>query len=81
LVVRRREAKNVTPEMIEKRFCGDAWTFVAIGADTKLVISWLVGKRDAGCATEFLQDVEGGSPDEQNSVDYGRPQDVSEGLS
>jgi transposase len=50
--------KNVTPEMIEKRLCGDAWTFVAIDADTKLVISWLVGKRDAGCATEFLQDVE-----------------------
>ncbi|MBV8732085.1 MAG: IS1 family transposase, partial [Acidobacteriia bacterium] len=50
--------KNVTPAMLEKKLCGDAWTFVAIEADTKLVISWLVGRRDAGTATEFLQDVQ-----------------------
>ena len=36
---------------------GDVWTFTAIDADTKLVISWLVGRRDAGCAADFLQDV------------------------
>jgi IS1 family transposase len=29
-----------------------------IEAQTKLVISWLVGRRDAGCATQFLKDVE-----------------------
>jgi IS1 family transposase len=40
-------------------YAGDVWTFTAIDADTKLVISWLVGRRDAGCAAEFLQDVEG----------------------
>ena len=51
--------KNVTPEMLDERYCGDVWTYVAIEAHTKLVISWLVGRRDAGCATEFLQDVEG----------------------
>lgn len=39
--------------------CGDVWTFVAIEAQTKLVISWLVGRRDAGTATDFLQDVAG----------------------
>jgi IS1 family transposase len=50
--------KNITPEIREKNpTAGDAWTFVAIDADTKLVLSWLVGTRDAGCATEFLQDV------------------------
>ena len=38
--------------------CGDVWTFTAIEADTKLVISWLVGQRDAGFASAFLQDVE-----------------------
>src|SRR5712671_4609070 len=32
--------KNVTPEMAADRVCGDAWTFVALDADTKLVISW-----------------------------------------
>ena len=35
------------------------WTFVAIEAQTELVVSWLVGLRDAGCATDFLQDVAG----------------------
>jgi len=52
--------KNATPEMWEKvGYAGDVWTFTAIDADTKLVISWLVGRRDAGCAAEFLQDVAG----------------------
>jgi IS1 family transposase len=49
--------KNVTEEIATARVAGDVWTFVAIDADSKLVLSWLVGKRDAGCATEFLQDV------------------------
>jgi IS1 family transposase len=51
--------KNVTPEMAEARLCGDVWTFVAIEAQSKLVISWLMGRRDAGSATEFLQDLQG----------------------
>jgi IS1 family transposase len=49
--------KNVTVEKMERSLCGDTWTFAAIEARTKLVICWLVGRRDAGCATEFLQDV------------------------
>ncbi len=49
--------KNVTAERAEREIVGDAWTFVAIDAQSKLAISWLVGRRDAGCATEFLQDV------------------------
>lgn len=51
--------KNVTPQIAAERVAGDVWTFVAIEAQTKLVLSWLVGNRDAGCATEFLQDVAG----------------------
>lgn len=51
--------KNVTAEKIERGgICGDVWTFTAIDADTKLVISWMVGQRDAGFASAFLQDVE-----------------------
>jgi IS1 family transposase len=46
--------KNVTPAMAEKRIVGDAWVWVAIDAETKLVPCWLVGKRDAGCATDFI---------------------------
>lgn len=49
----------MTHEIAESRIAGDVWTFTAIDADTKLVISWLVGRRDAGFASDFLQDVAG----------------------
>jgi hypothetical protein len=49
--------RNITPEKIAEGLCGDTWTCVAIDADTKLAISWLVGRKDAGFATDFLQDV------------------------
>ncbi len=49
--------KNVTQKMAEKRIVGDTWVWVAIDAETKLVPCWLVGKRDAGCATQFIQDL------------------------
>lgn len=49
--------KNMTQEIADARIAGDVWTFTAIDADTKLVLSWLVGRRDAGCANEFLNDV------------------------
>src|SRR5579864_4221778 len=39
--------KNATPEMWDRvGYCGDVWTFTAIDADTKLVISWAVGPTD-----------------------------------
>ena len=47
--------KNVTEEIASERIAGDAWTWVAIDPDSKLVITWLVGQRDAGHATEFVQ--------------------------
>jgi IS1 family transposase len=49
--------KNVTPENMERGAIGDVWTWVAIDADTKLICSWLVGNRDGGCATAFIQDL------------------------
>jgi IS1 family transposase len=36
---------------------GDVWTFVAIDADTKLVVSWLVGHRIMEHAEAFMRDV------------------------
>src|SRR3954467_333087 len=36
---------------------GDQWTFVALDADTKLVPSYRVGKRDLPNATAFLTDL------------------------
>lgn len=50
--------KHVTKQMAEERVVGDAWVWVAIDAETKLVPCWLVGTRDAVCATEFIADLE-----------------------
>ncbi len=36
---------------------GDAWTWVAIDADTKLVPTWFIGTRDAGAAYHFIHDL------------------------
>ena len=36
---------------------GDIWTWTALEADTKLIVSYLVGGRDAGYATAFMEDV------------------------
>ncbi len=49
------KAKNVTPEKKEIGW-GDVWTWVGIDADTKLVVSYLVGGRGADWAMDFMQD-------------------------
>ncbi len=49
------KAKNVSPAK-EADGWGDAWTWTAIDADTKLCVSYLVGGRDAGWAHVFMQD-------------------------
>ena len=51
--------KNVARAKAAPEHAGDTWTWVAIDADTKLVPCWLVGGRDAGYATEFMQDLAG----------------------
>lgn len=48
--------KNTTPESKEEGN-GDAWTWVGIDADTKLVVSWFVGNRSAESANVFMQDM------------------------
>jgi len=48
--------KNV-PEEKRGFGIGDVWTWTAIDADSKLLISYLVGLRDGGYAFEFMQDV------------------------
>jgi IS1 family transposase len=49
--------KNVPAEMKGQFGVGDVWTWTAIDADTKLMISWMIGLRDAGYANEFMHDV------------------------
>ncbi len=41
----------------DRSLLGDMWTFVALDPDTKLVPSYLVGKRDLPHATAFLSDL------------------------
>lgn len=49
--------KNL-PENLRGKFgVGSIWTWVALDADSKLAISWLVGNRDAAYAHTFMQDV------------------------
>src|SRR5438552_6789876 len=49
------KAKNTTPEKKAEGW-GDTWTWTAVDADTKLCVSYLVGGRDLGWATEFMLD-------------------------
>lgn len=49
------KAKNVTLEQKAEGW-GDTWTWTALDADTKLCVSYLVGGRDLGWATEFMRD-------------------------
>jgi IS1 family transposase len=48
--------KNATAEQKATGW-GDAWTWVALDAETKLCISYLVGGRDTGWATDFAFDI------------------------
>ncbi len=53
------KAKNL-PEKYAGAFgYGDVWTWTAIDADTKLVPSWLVGRRDGWTAMTFIRDLAG----------------------
>jgi len=36
---------------------GDLWTWTALDADSKLILSYLIGGRDAGYAHAFMEDV------------------------
>jgi IS1 family transposase len=49
--------KNVPQEKRGQFGFGDVWTWTAIDADSKLMVAYLVGQRDLGYATEFMQDV------------------------
>jgi hypothetical protein len=49
--------KNVPDEKKGVLGYGDVYTWTAIDADTKLMVSWLVGKRDGDYAKAFMLDV------------------------
>jgi len=49
--------KNLPPDLRGQYGFGSIWTWVAIDADSKFVVSYLVGNRDAEFANIFMQDV------------------------
>nr|VFJ59195.1 MAG: DDE domain-containing protein [Candidatus Kentron sp. FM]VFJ60311.1 MAG: DDE domain-containing protein [Candidatus Kentron sp. FM]VFK12527.1 MAG: DDE domain-containing protein [Candidatus Kentron sp. FM] len=49
--------KNVAAAKAAPEGAGDTWTWTALDSDTKLIISYLVGGRDAEYANEFMHDV------------------------
>jgi len=51
--------KNVPEDKKGQFGYGDVWTWTAIDADTKIVLSFLVGPRDGEAAEFFMQDVAG----------------------
>src|SRR5579884_2703 len=50
------KAKNTSPEKAAQGW-GDVWTWTAIDADSKLIITYLLGDRGAETAWEFMQDL------------------------
>ncbi|MCE2510143.1 MAG: DDE-type integrase/transposase/recombinase [Alphaproteobacteria bacterium] len=53
------KAKNVPTAKAAPEGAGDVWTWTALDADSKLIVSWLVGGRDSELANAFMDDVAG----------------------
>jgi IS1 family transposase len=51
------KAKNVPEEHKGELGYGDVWTWTALESETKLLITWAVGRRDAFTATAFIRDL------------------------
>jgi hypothetical protein len=51
------KAKNVEKAKSAPEDAGDTWTWTGLDADSKLIVSWLVGARDAVSANLFVSDV------------------------
>jgi IS1 family transposase len=51
------KAKNVADAKAAPERAGDIWTWTAIDADSKLIPSWYVGRRDAEAAAIFIGDL------------------------
>jgi IS1 family transposase len=49
--------KNVPTAKAAPEKAGDTWTWTALEADTKLIVSWLVGGRDGEYAAAFMDDL------------------------
>jgi IS1 family transposase len=49
--------KNVATAKAAPDGAGDTWTWTAIDADSKFIVSWFIGGRDGDCAKWFIDDL------------------------
>jgi len=49
--------KNVATAKAAPDGAGDTWTWTAIDADSKFIVSWFIGGRDGDCAAWFMNDL------------------------
>ena len=49
--------KNVQSAKSAPEGAGNTWTWIALDADSKLIVSWLMGDRDGRTAYQFMMDV------------------------
>lgn len=53
------KARNARTAKAAPAGAGDVWTWTAIDADSKLIVSWYVGNRDTQSGLEFMDDLRG----------------------
>lgn len=51
------KAKNVSCSKSAPEIAGDVWTWTALDAESKLIVSWMVGDRSGETACKFVQEV------------------------
>jgi IS1 family transposase len=51
------KAKNAPAAMKASGDAGDVWTWTALDPDSKLIVSWMVGRRDNETGTDFMRDL------------------------
>jgi IS1 family transposase len=51
------KSKNVRDAKTPVEGAGDVWTWTGIDPDSKLIVSWMVGSRDADCAKSLMDDL------------------------
>ena len=65
------KAKNASPEKKAEGW-GDCWTWTALDADTKLMISFRLGDRTLATAYDFMHDLADRIPDPPSTTERGR---------
>ena len=67
--------RNVPERFKDQEGYGSVWTWTAIDADTKLMLTWFIGARDAACANSFMLDV-ASRIEGRYAAHHGRPEGV-----